>query len=99
MADRYNSHCVREWPFCQRVHEHDEEQGTEYGALGDSRGNLAGCRCEPVDDSALLSVREVALKPLEYSGPEMPNSVSEFITCRWGTELNAFRMSKNTAPI
>ena len=58
---------VREWHFCQPVHEHDEEQGTEYGALGDSRGNLAGGRCERVDDSALLSVREVALKPPSFT--------------------------------
>ena len=62
MRDENEFGVVREWHFCQRVHEHDEEQGTEYGALGDSRGNLAGDRCEPVDDSALLSVREVALK-------------------------------------
>ena len=55
------------WHFSQRVHKHDEEQGTEYGALGDSRGNLAGGRCERVDDSALLAVREVALKPPSFT--------------------------------
>ena len=79
---------VREWHFSQRVHEHDEEQGSEYGALGDSRGNLAGGRCEPVDDSALLSVREVAHH--WSSGPDMPNFVSEFITLPMGDRIKCF---------
>ena len=49
--------------------------------------------CEPVVDSACVD--SVCSRGSLSSGPDMTNPVSEFITCRWETESNAFRMLKN----